>query len=149
MPKAIINKISTKLDYQTISTAIIERFGSHKECAVALGISEQNLSHKLKRLSNKFIHQLKFIGVKIPDQNYGFTLDIKNKFVKEDPQQYKNYLAEITTLKSELSETKKLITLSINRITELEKDTENLRSENAALLKTIAELGGNKIGNKL
>lgn len=144
-----MQKISKKIDREILLQAIIEKFGTQRECAKALGIDETNFSNKLKRLSNKFIHQLKFIGVKIPDQDYGFTLDIKNKFVKEDPQQYKNYLAEITTLKSELSETKKLITLSINRITELEKDTENLRSENAALLKTIAELGGNKIGNKL
>lgn len=149
MPKAIINKISTKLDYKAISTAIIEKFGSHKECAVALGISEQNLSHKLKRLSNKFIHQLKFIGVKIPDQDYGFTLDVKSKYVNEDPQHYKDCIAEITSLKSELIESKKLQTILINRLTEIEKDNEKLRSECAAQLKTIANLGGNKIGNKL
>lgn len=128
---------------------IIEKFITYRACAKALNISEDNLSNKLKRRSRKFLHQLKHIGVNLPELDYGFTLEVKNKFVKENPQQYKTLMDEIASLKSELSETKKLITLSVNRITELEKENNHLRAEAAALLKTIAELGGGEIGNKL
>lgn len=149
MPIAKSNKISSQFDYKTISTAIIEKFGSHKECAAALGISEQNLSHKLKRLSNKFIHQLKYIGVKIPDLDYGFTLEVKKEYVKEDQQHYKDCIAEIASLKSELLETKKLLTLSVNRITDLESENQNLRAQVASLLEINRGKGSKINGNQL
>ena len=128
---------------------IIEKFITFRACAKVLNISEDNLSNKLKRRSRKFLYQLKHIGVNIPELVYGFELTPSPSYIKENPQQYKNLLDEITSLKSELSETKKLITLSVNRITELETENANLRAESAALLKTIAKLGGTEIGNKL
>lgn len=149
MPNPKRNKISSQFNQKDVSTAIIERFGSHKECAIALGISEQNLSHKLKRLSNKFIHQLKSVGVNIPPIDYGFSLNVNNEHVKEHPQQYKDCMMEIQQLKTELLQTKKLLTISLDKITDLEMENEKLRVEAAALLKNIAELGGGQIGNKL
>jgi len=127
----------------------LDKFGTYTACANALKITNDNLANKMNRLSSKFLHQLKTIGVDVPPIDYGFTLEITNPYVKEHPQQYKDFKVEIEQLKKELAETKKIISISVNRITDLEMENEKLRVESAALLKTIAELGGGEIGNKL
>lgn len=78
-----------------------------------------------------------------------YSIELKSNSVKENQHQYLNCIAEIEQLKKELTDTKKIISLSLNKITELETENDKLRAESAALLKTIAELGGGEIGNKL
>lgn len=138
-----------KVSKDVIIEEILKIFPTLKHCADALGMSDSNFSHAITRRSNKFIFKLKDLGVKIPELDYGFTLEVKNKYVKEDQQQYKTLLEEITSLKSELSETKKLITLSVNRITELETENENLRAEVASLLEVNRGKGSKINGNQL
>lgn len=62
-----MEKKINKIDRITVINAINDKFGTQRECAKALGIDETNLSNKLKRLSSKFIYQLKGVGVNIPN----------------------------------------------------------------------------------
>lgn len=144
-----MKKISEKIKREDVIEAILKKFGTQRACANALGIDETNLSNKLKRLSNRFLFELKSVGVDIPTSNKNYTIELNDNRVKENQQQYLNCIAEIQQLKTELLEAKKLLSISVNRITELEKENEKLRAESAALLNTIAELGGGQIGNKL
>lgn len=144
-----MKKISEKIRREDVIEAILKKFGTQRACANALGIDETNLSNKLKRLSNRFLFELKSVGVDIPTSGKNYTIELNNNQVKENQQQYLNCIAEIEQLKRELTDTKKIISLSLNKITELETENDKLRAESAALLKTIAEFGGGKIGNKL
>jgi hypothetical protein len=61
MTKKIINDS----DREELLRAIYKKYGTQKELAKALGIAEDSLSHKLKRLSNKFLMQLKELGIEV------------------------------------------------------------------------------------
>lgn len=144
-----IQEKNKKISKDLIIEEILKIYPTLKHCADKLGMTESNFSHAIARRSNKFIFRLKDVGVNIPPIDYGFTLSTDNPHVREYPQQYKTLTEEIESLKTELTETKKLLTLSVNRITVLEKENDNLRAESAALLKAIGGESGGKIGNKL
>lgn len=56
------------MDENGIKTAIKKKFGTLRACAEALGISENNLNNKIKTRSDKFILELKRLGVDLPDK---------------------------------------------------------------------------------
>lgn len=109
-------------------------------------ITDDNFANKMKRLSSKFLYQLKAIGVEVPPIDYGFTIELKDGVIKENPQQY-NGDTELLQVKKELSEIKKMLSISIDKINELEKENYKLRVENIALLKSM-DVKSNKDFNK-
>lgn len=140
MPKQKLNKISEVLNQKIVSNAIIERYGSQKACATALGISEQNLSHKIKRLSNKFIHQLLKLGVVLP-------LPAMKLEVKEPYSTYGDLKTELEEIKKQYNNLQQLLDLSLRRIKELEGENAKLSTEIAALLEADKRRGSGKINN--
>jgi len=62
MSKEILNK-------ENVLTAIYKKYDSLNLCSEALGISINNLSNKLRRLTPKFLAQLQSIGVEIKDND--------------------------------------------------------------------------------
>ena len=144
-----IQEKNNKISKDLIIEEILKVFPTLKDCADALEMTDSNFSHALSPRQNKFMFELKALGIDIPSSNKNYSVELNDNRVKENQQQYLNCIAEINELKKELSETKKLLSISVNRITELEKENEKLRAESAALLNTIAELGGGQIGNKL
>ena len=140
---------NNKYPKTVIIEEILKIFPNLKACADALGMTESNFSHAISRRSNKFIFRLKDIGVKFPPIAYDFTLSAKNTLLKEPDTRYEDCLKEIESLKNELVESRKLLTLSVNRITEVEKENEQLRVKCAALLKANGGKGSNNINNKL
>lgn len=138
------NKIN--INVNELRTAILKKFGTYKKCADALKITDDNFANKMKRLSSKFLYQLKAIGVEVPPIDYGFTIELKDGVIKENPQQY-NGDTELLQVKKELSEIKKMLSISIDKINELEKENYKLRVENIALLKSM-DVKSNKDFNK-
>lgn len=136
-----------RIDRLTVINAINDKFGTQRECAKALGIDETNLSNKLKRLSSKFLYQLKNIGVTLPNFYPEMMLTIKGN-VNEPEETYNQRLKENEQFKSEIQELKKLLSLSVQRITALEEENEKLRSEVAALTAVDSHKGGGKINNQ-
>lgn len=55
----------SKVDKNLLISLIEEKFGTQRELAKALGISEDNLSHKLNRQSGKFMKEVAELGIKI------------------------------------------------------------------------------------
>ncbi|OQY72022.1 MAG: hypothetical protein B6D44_11015 [Ignavibacteriales bacterium UTCHB2] len=123
---------------------ILDKYPTFRACAAKLNISEDNLSNKLKRRSRKFLHQLRAIGINIPELDSNYAIELNNGFVKDEMQQYKSVDAEIKFLKSELEQTKKLLSISVDKILLLEDENKKLSVENAALMKKKSELNKKK-----
>ena len=85
---------------------ILKKYGSQKECAKALGITEQAFSHALSRMSNRFIARLRNIGIIVYDDDQQNKVDSVNESV---------------------------VIYQANRIMELEKEVEKLKLENVKL----------------
>lgn len=86
--------------------AILEQilmvFDSQKEAADALGITEQNFSHSLKRGSKKFLRRLEKIGVDISpliNKKIRFGDVIENSNVGNKGN---NYSVEVSSLKEQV-----------------------------------------------
>ena len=118
-----------KFSKSAIKAMILQKFATLRECADALGITEQELQGRMRRSSNKFLHQLLRIGVLIPSYNTSNHQNISNNSnddmnlnlgtgnvvkVMEQKQQYSNgqiavleYRVKI--LEDELKEVKKIL----------------------------------------
>lgn len=88
------------------------------------------------------------MGVNIPNLYPEMTIELKSDLVKEQNLRFLTSVQETEQLKVELSEMKKLLSLSVQRITALEAENENLRSEIIALTAVNSGKGGGSIKEK-
>ena len=84
-----------------VLSAILSKFGSQKECAKALNITQATLSRNLERLTEKFILRLIDAGVELAP----FKFEVKEPFSNygaEHQLKIKSLLDEIRNIKAEL-----------------------------------------------
>ena len=111
-------KIFTK---DEILKAIYDKFDSMEELSIKLGTSKQNISAKLRRLSTKFLNQLKSVGIVLPYKT-------------------ENNISTVN---------ESVVIYQANRIMELEKEIEKLKLENVKLRVQSVPLNKNNKGAKI
>lgn len=111
-----------KFSNQEIIQAIKDKFGSIEEFAKALGVSTQAVYSRINNQTWKFLKEL---------AGYGIVLR-KNDGIDRDANTMAH--SELLDIKKELEENRKLLSITLERIKNLEEQNSKLRSENSSLI---------------
>lgn len=139
------SKLSEKINKSELLDNILKVFGSQRDAATKLNITEQNFSHKLKRLSNNFIKELESVGVTIPyiqklkEPNVEYEAKVVFDANMESLLKTNAYIIE------ELNQLKTEFKIWKGATEELLQENAQLRAQFASLL----ELNRKKIINKI
>lgn len=130
-----MEKISDEIDRKALKRAIVKEYGTQRKFAEDLGITESNLSNKIKTLSNDFILELKSRGIDPRKSGVEYIPDTTKSFIKEPGQPSINdYLKKIELLEA--------------KIERLEYENKILYTKYAALLEANLGIGDKKINKR-